>query len=65
MSICNRCMLDLITLRAKKDGKKVAVSPSNRVYVYPPEVPSAELSPAEREPYFAAWLMEIPDKCKC
>lgn len=65
MSICNLCMLNLIKLQAKRDGKMVTVDVGNNVYVHPPTITIRQLPDQDRDEYFAAWLMEMPDSCCC
>ena len=73
MSTCNYCTLKSIKSRAKEKGEKAVVLQGNffemgggfDVYTCPKDVKISKLTVAEREKYFNAWLMEIPDHCCC
>ena len=73
MTICNYCTLKEIKANAKKMNNKVTVLQSNffemgggfDVYSHPKNIKIKEITGGEREKYFKAWLMEIPDHCCC
>jgi len=65
MARCNYCNFVSIREEHKNSDKTVTLTPDNHVYVHPKEIIIADLSKEEREKYFVAWFMELPNYCCC
>lgn len=71
MGLCNYCSFSAIRRRHRGSGKEITRLPDSgkrggqNVYVHPKDVVIAELTKKEREPYFAAWFLELTNHCVC
>lgn len=71
MGQCNRCTMQNIRERAKKNEQKVTTIGAGpplggvNVYVAPPGVNVHKLSEKRRESHFCAWFMAIGSFCEC
>lgn len=69
MRECNHCKLQAIRKQAKKDGRRVSLRPAawgmggSEVYVHPRTVKTPWAD--DREKYWVAWMMLVPERCEC
>lgn len=64
MSSCNYCNRKFLLQRAKEQ-KLIITELNGTYYKHPKDVSIKKLSDKDREQYFAAWYMELPDSCRC
>lgn len=75
MTTCNKCNLESIRARALKNNQGILEMKSKYggldVFVYPKgiqitEVPGLNIiGHPNRNKYFVAWFMKVPEKCEC
>jgi len=72
MAWCNYCKFNSIGRRAQKEGKMVTKLRCTKtslggvnIYVHPDNISVTDLPEEEREQYFVAWYMSLPDFCCC
>lgn len=74
--ICNKCLFNIIKERALKNGKAVLKMKSKflggtDVFVHPSNIDITKLpglneaDHPNRNKYFVAWFMKIPERCEC
>ena len=73
MSSCNHCLLQSLKRHAKT-GEIVTVIPSIPgksellgfdAYRHPVGIDIKVMSDAERQPFWVAWFMALPERCAC
>ena len=63
LTICNYCTLQKYK-KEIKPGYKLSII-GNDVYIHPESIEYKDMTFAERDRYWQAWLMEISDHCVC
>lgn len=60
---CNYCTLQYLKKNLKPGYKLSQIG--NDIYIHPESIEYYDMTFDEREKYWRAWLMEIPDHCVC
>lgn len=70
MSMCNRCTYNQLMRDRESETRAYLISDMGKLgglnfYITPTSVKLFDLSEKDREKYFVAWFMELPERCTC